>query len=67
MGSTAPDSKEWHAAELRDELASVIEEAARLVMQPGYAEVELSVLDIRECSAAGYVRIGCRCPRPRLG
>jgi hypothetical protein len=39
--------EELRAAELRDELASVIEEAARLVLQPDHGEVELSVLDIR--------------------
>jgi hypothetical protein len=49
MGITAQVSSVWElrAAELQDELASVIEEAAQLVMQPDHSEVELSVLDIR--------------------
>jgi hypothetical protein len=49
MGSTARDSSAWEGrvAELRGELASVIEEAARLVLQADECETELSVLDIR--------------------
>jgi hypothetical protein len=49
MGFTAQVFSVWElrAAELRDELASVIEEAARLVLQPDHCQTELSVLDIR--------------------